>query len=128
LAWWHMMMTISLADFKNHHPPFSRMLKNPPASFSHHSDPPSGPGRLTTRRRAQTWCFLFVAPRARGYKPRAFTRWGLAGWHFCARCVDTLFLFKTWGTVTFWRADNVFHSLLAQEGIDSIETNACIND
>jgi len=34
-----MMMTISLPGFKNHHPPFSRMMKNPPASFSHRSDP-----------------------------------------------------------------------------------------
>jgi hypothetical protein len=42
--------------------------------------------------------------------------------------VDILFLFKTCGPVTFWRADKVFHSLLAQEGIDSLETNACVDD
>jgi hypothetical protein len=67
--------------------------------------------------------------RPRGYAAAsAFTRCGLAGWHFCAPYVDILFLFKTCGPVTFWRADKVFHSLLAQEGIDSIETNACVDD
>src|ERR1041384_1758575 len=38
--------------------------KNPLASFSVWRDPQQGPGRLTTRRRAQTWCSLFVAPCA----------------------------------------------------------------
>jgi hypothetical protein len=42
--------------------------------------------------------------------------------------VGILFLFKTYGPVTFWRAEKVFHSLLEQEGIDSIETKACIDD
>jgi hypothetical protein len=54
------------------------MLKKPPAAFSHRSDPQRGPGRLTTRRRAQTWCSLFVAPCAPEGTPRAFTRCGLA--------------------------------------------------
>lgn len=35
-----------------------------PASFSAAETPQRGPGRLTSRRRAQTWCFLFVAPCA----------------------------------------------------------------
>ena len=39
-------------------------LKSPPASFSAHRNPRRGPGRLTTRRRAQTRCSLFVAPCA----------------------------------------------------------------
>jgi hypothetical protein len=111
VAWGYMMMTNSLPGFKIHHSPFSRMLKNPPASFSYHSDPQRRPGRLTTRRRAQTWCSLFVAPRAPEGTPRAITRWGRAGWHFRTFCVDVLFLFRKYGPVRFWRADKVFHSM-----------------
>ena len=44
-----------------------RMLKNPASIVLASLDPQRGPGRLTTRRRAQTWCSLFVAPCARGY-------------------------------------------------------------
>jgi len=51
---------------------YSRMLKTPPAAFSHRSDPQRTElsmfrpktRRLTTRRRAQTWRSLFVAPCA----------------------------------------------------------------
>jgi len=55
------------------------MLKNPPAEVSHRSDAQRGPGRLTTRRRAQTWCSLFVAPCAPEGTLRPFTRCCLAG-------------------------------------------------
>ena len=55
----------------------SRMLIRPPASFSHRSDPQRGPGRFTTRRRAQTWCSLFVAPYAPEGTPPVFNRCGL---------------------------------------------------
>jgi len=48
------------------------------AVFSHRSDPQRGPGRLTTRRRAQTWCSLFVAPCAPEGTLPVFTRCGLA--------------------------------------------------
>jgi len=61
--------------------------KSPPAAFSHRSDPQQGPGRLTTRRRAQTWCSLFVAPCAPEGTPRAFTRCRLAGRPFWVSCV-----------------------------------------
>ncbi len=37
------------------------------------------PAASLTRRRAQTWCSLFVAPCAPEGTPRAFTRCGLAG-------------------------------------------------
>jgi len=52
---------------------------SPPAAISYRSDPQRGPGRLTTRRRTQTWCSLFVAPCAPEGTPRPFTRCGLAG-------------------------------------------------
>jgi hypothetical protein len=48
------------------------------ASFSHRSALQRRPGRLTTRRRAQTWCSLFVAPCAPEGTPQASTRSGLA--------------------------------------------------
>ena len=46
----------------------------PPAAFSTHRNPQRGPGRLTTRRRAQTWCSLFVAPCAPEGTPPVSTR------------------------------------------------------
>src|SRR4029077_4139702 len=44
--------------------PLRAETRFPRSAFSHRSDPQRGPGRLTTRRRAQTWCSLFVAPCA----------------------------------------------------------------